>query len=259
MVVLKTNAERFLIGEGSLNKIQGKWKEAVDEIVKSYPRHLGNKVISIYIGGSVGSGTQVENSSDIDAYAIVDMPDDEIKKGQEGWVEKEKKRIDKQFPFQRGIDMALTSINNISEMRRFQFKLLAALVYGKDLSTDVSDFKLDKDTIKKIRISAEKDIKTAKWELNHTEDLEEIIRFSKWVAKRLIRTTGMLVLWKKDFYTMEIDRLFPLIITEYPDQRKNLTLLLKTAQNGIDKKEEIFRLLENYGDWLISEDKRVFG
>src|SRR5437868_1345473 len=133
MVVLLTNSEGFLIGEGSPDKIQGKWKEAVDEIVKGYTDHLGEKVISVYIGGSVGSGSQIENSSDIDAYAIVDMSDEDIKKATTGWLKEEKARIDAKFTFQRGIDMALSSINNISEMRKFQFKLLAALVYGKDL------------------------------------------------------------------------------------------------------------------------------
>lgn len=210
---------RFLIKEASPEKITGKWKEIVDEIIKTCKEHLDDRFVSMYIGGSVAHGKAVENKSDVDSYVLVNLNRDQIEENQRVWVDIERKRLDNLFPFQRGVEIHLIPINNISEGKKFQMKVLSVWVYGKNYSNELPEYKLDKETLKHIRVNMEKDIQIARKELQETEDVKEIRRIGPWIAKRLIRSAGMMWMWKGDFFTMDINVLADNFVSSYPDKK----------------------------------------
>jgi hypothetical protein len=152
MYSIGIDQNRVLIREASPEKITGRWREVVDEIIETCKEYLDSHLISLYIGGSVAHGSATENKSDVDSYAIVNLTRDEITDAYNNWVGSEKKRIDILFPFQRGVEIHLIPISQIGESKKFQMKVFSTLVYGKDFDMELPEYKLDKETIGQRRL-----------------------------------------------------------------------------------------------------------
>ncbi|MES2408910.1 MAG: nucleotidyltransferase domain-containing protein [Patescibacteria group bacterium] len=259
MPTIHIDENRILIKEASPEKITGKWKEAVDEIIKTCNEHLGSKLISIYIGGSVSHGDAIEDKSDVDSYVVVNLTEQECKGLDDVWVLNEEKRIDTLFPFQRGVEIHLIPADHISEGKKFQMKVFSARVYGKDFGLELHDYKLDRETMGRIRVDAKKDIETAKEDLAGTDDAKEIMKVGKWISKRIIRSSGMLCMWKENSYTMEIPKLVQMVSQYYPEKKEELDELFEYTKNPTSNKVQMQHLLRSFGAWLIEEDKNIFG
>lgn len=259
MAILHVDKNRLIQKEASPDKITGEWREVVDEIVETCKSRLGSRLISLYIGGSVSTGNAVRDKSDVDSYAVVDMGKEEIEEAEGSWVKEERKRIHSQFPFLRGVEIHFSPVSSMSEGRKFQLKVLAALVYGKDFSAELPEYRLNKETLGRVRVNVAKDINKARKELADASDPKTILRISKWIPKRLIRSAGMLVLWKGDVFSMEIPFLTDLISSQYPEQKQAFEAVIRLANEGSEVKEDTLAVLDDFGEWLIGEDKRVFG
>ncbi len=259
MAVLYAGEDKTLKRVASPEKIVGKWKEVVDTIVETSKLHLDLHLIAIYIGGSVGTGMAKENKSDVDSYVVVDLSKDEIEQLYDAWVDEERRRIHRLFPFLRGVEIHFSPLNEMTEGRKFQLKVLSAHVYGKDISARLPEYKLDKETIGRIRVNVAKDLKKARRELSETTEKTKIQRIGSWIAKRLIRSSGMLVLWKGNVFTMDIEPLVELLISHYPEQAQSVQTLLDYTNEAPTEKKEILCMLDVYGQWLVQEDREVFG
>jgi hypothetical protein len=146
----------------------------------------------------------------------------------------------------------------MSEGRKFQMKVLSALVYGKDFDTELPKYKLDRETLGRIRVNVGKDIEMATKEIQETDDSREIIRICAWISKRLIRSAGMTCMWKGDIFTMDVAVLMDVATANYPDKKVEISRLLEYTENPISSKIEIVDILNTFGMWLVEEDRKVF-
>lgn len=256
MATLTVDENGYLVSQASAEKITGKWREAADAVLASCKEHLGDRLIALYIGGSVATGSAVEGKSDIDCYGVVDLNEAQTKEMEER-LKNDRKRIHAAFPFLRGVEIHLSPVGTISEGRKFQLKLLAAHLYGTDIAEDLPSYKLDKETLGRIRVSVAKDLEKARTEFA-SADNAKIEKAAIWIAKRLLRSAGMLVLWKGTTFTMDPKMLATLFTISYPEQRESVEKLLALADRGLENKRDTLALLDSFGTWLIEEDARVF-
>ena len=70
--------EGYLINPASEDKLQEQWKPAIDDLVEAYKENHGEHLESIYVRGSVAKGKAIDYVSDIDVFAYVNLPKDEI-------------------------------------------------------------------------------------------------------------------------------------------------------------------------------------
>jgi len=259
MAIIPIDENRYLIKSAGPEKVTGKWKEAVDEIVNVCKKHLGNNLVSVYVGGSVALGEGKEDKSDIDTYAIVSVSEPDIKEAEKTWVKDEVAMLNKLFPFQRGIEILLKPVDNILLRKKFQMKVIAAHVYGKDFDSEIEPFKLDRETLKLIRYLPGREIDSARRKLEMFDTPEKIKETAVWIAKRLVRGGGTLVMWKGDFYTMDISTLAEIFIKDYPEKAEEMKKALDWTKNAPENKQEILNFLDTFGNWLVEEDARVFG
>ncbi len=231
----------------------------VEEIIDVYKKNLGQRLLSIYVGGSVALGAAVIGKSDVDTYAIVDVPKEKLEDEYEKWVDSERKRLDRRYPFQRGVEIHLISKDAISEGKKFQIKYTSACVYGIDLSKDYPEYPITRETFALIRVSIYKDIQYALDDLSKTDDPVEISRIGTWISKRLIRSFGVMVLWKENVYTMDIEPIVKILIRYYPNKKKEIETLLHYSKSAPSDKDIIKNMLNSTGKWLIEEDAEIFG
>ncbi|MEZ4103650.1 MAG: hypothetical protein R3B55_03850 [Candidatus Paceibacterota bacterium] len=64
----------------------------MDDVVEVYKKHFGDKLINVYVRGSVVKGQAVEGVSDLNSFAYVDLKDDEI---ESGWQAESRKELKK--------------------------------------------------------------------------------------------------------------------------------------------------------------------
>lgn len=258
MAIIKTDKNRILLQEASPDKIIGKWKDAVDEVIETYKNHLGDKLISVYVGGSVGVGTAIEGKSDLDTYAVTYLNKEETEEAYDDWINTERKRIDEKFPFQRGVELHLWDVDDMSDKRKFKLRLVSAYVYGKDFYNELPDFILDIDTIRKIRLDIVKQFNMAKIDFDKHDDSKTIKEICAWVAKRIIRQCGMLVIWKEDFFTVDLEPVIKIFIKYYPEKEIEIKRAFDYVNEPTDDKKEILDFIDSFGEWIIEEDEKIF-
>ena len=258
MATLGIDENRFLIKKASTENITGKWEQVVNEMVKTCREHLGDHLISVYVGGSVAHGEAVDVKSDIDLYAITDLNDEKIKEAQNSWVNGEMDRLNKLYPFQRGAEINLFFIDKLPEGKKLQMKVFSTRVWGKDFDPELPPIRLDKETCGRVRLSMKRDIDIAREKLETASDVKEIKKIGFEIAKRLIRSAGMMCIWRVDFYTMETDKLVDMFVSFYPEKEREMRNLYEFEKNPPSNKEEILAMFDSFGEWLMGEDKRVF-
>ena len=258
MATLNIDQNRFLIKKASIENINGKWKVVVDEMIEVCKKHLGDHLIAVYVGGSVAHGEAVEIKSDVDLYALTDLDDEQMEKSRNSWVNTEMDRLNKLYPFQRGAEINLFSVHKLPEGKKLQMKVFATWVWGKDFDQELPPIRLDKETCARVRLSMKRDIDIAREKLNTVYTTKEINKIGFEIAKRLIRSAGMMCMWRVDFYTMETDKLVDMFISFYPDKEKEMRGLYEFEKNPPSDKEEILAMFDSFGEWLMEEDRRVF-
>ena len=88
---------------------------------------------------------------------------------------------------------------------------------------------------------------------------KKVKEVSRWISKRLIRSAGMICMWKGDFFTMEVPLLAEMVATHYQDKKEEVKKLLEYANTPTTDKQAVLKILDSFGNWLIREDDRVFG
>ena len=68
------DSDGYIMNPASIEKIQSKWYPAIDDVIEVYKKVCGDKLINIYVRGSVAKGQAVEGISDLDTYAFIEGP-----------------------------------------------------------------------------------------------------------------------------------------------------------------------------------------
>ena len=258
MKILHLDKDRFMIKEANPDKITGKWREVTDAIIEVYKKTFGENLISVNIGGSIACGEAVENKSDVDSYAIINLDQEELKKIDETVLKAERRSLNDAYPFQKKIEMHLYSVNGLGVRKQFQLRLLATCVFGKNYDNEFPNYPLTRETFKVVRVSIPGDIEKTYEKLKNAVSKEEIESVGRWIAKRLIRDAGTLVLWKGNFYTMNIPLMAEIFTNAYPEKKVEIDTLIHWIDVPPQQKDTITNFLEDFGKWLVEEDKKVF-
>lgn len=259
MKILGIDNNRYIIKDASQSKITGKWKMVTDAIVEVYKKTFDENLISVYVGGSVAVGESVENKSDVDTYAIIDLPQGDLDEIDKKVLNTERDRLNIYFPFQSKIEMHLYPKDSLGVRKSFQLGLLATKIYGEDIVDESKKYVLGKELFQRVRVSVSGDIKKAYEKLDKSATTESTKSVGTWIAKRLIRSAGTLSMWKGDFYTMNIQLMVNMFTDEYPDKKTEIDTLANWVNNPTESKEEVIQFLKIFGEWLIEEDERIFG
>jgi len=76
--ILSVDEAGYIKSESAIEKIPLNWRLIIDDIIGAYTKNIPDQIHSIYVKGSVGRGTPIDNVSDIDCVTIVTGSVDEL-------------------------------------------------------------------------------------------------------------------------------------------------------------------------------------
>lgn len=254
---LQTDADGFIVNTTSPEKIQSAWLPAVEMVRDAYKQHFGEHLHSVYIRGSVAKGEAIDNISDIDSFAVVTLPHDDI---DTSWSKDLEEEITKKLPFVVGVEIGAIPLEELIDHRGDQvmIKTQSICIYGKNLADELPPLKPGMDTAQHIR-GIEREIdKTKEWlQEEHTD--EEVKRRCTWIMKRIVRSGFELVMERSHTYTRDLYPCYVGFSEYYPEKKEEMYKALKLAIDPISDKKNILVVLDNLGPWLVDEIERVLG
>lgn len=257
--VLNTDKEGFLVSESTPEKIEGKWQDAVANLLATCLKHFGERVHSLYIRGSVSRGGAIENVSDVDALVVYfgDSADLDT-----SWVKEYAKTFRVHFPFTTGIDFNFRSFDELMiqgkhPVAKFLIKTTGACVYGEDLAKQLPRYRPGKESI----VNAwgyKRDFERAQKRLHILEDDGRVRDECRWMMKRFLRVGFELVMEEEQVYTRDLLPCYEYFSKHYPDRAKQMHRALELAIKPSAHKEEILGLANDLGTWLANEASKKF-
>lgn len=258
---LKTDSGGYFLNDLS-GVIKKPWKEAVEVLVEECKVFLKGKLHSIYIRGSVATGKAVEYVSDIDCIVVVK---DDPKNLDLNFLSQTKKKILDNYRFITKVETMFVDSDRLLDRKQsfntgFLIKTQSLCVYGNNLQSKLSMYKPDKELALNLHGRwIEKNIEWAKERIKGSQSESETKKWCAWVAKRIVRAGFALTIDKEKKYTRDIYLCYRDFFKYYPQQKKEMLRVLELAMQPITNKEEILALLDSFGVWLRSENRKVFG
>ncbi|MFO8039966.1 MAG: hypothetical protein R6U67_11015 [Sodalinema sp.] len=100
--ILPVDAQGYLVRWVSLEKIVEPWRSLVDDVAAAYVMAWPNRVMGVYIRGSVAAGQAIFKISDVDSLAVVSG---DCRACDRRWFKKLNQQMSRYYPFCRGIVM----------------------------------------------------------------------------------------------------------------------------------------------------------
>lgn len=253
--ILDVDENGFVVKQAAVEKIQTRWRPAVDVIVAAYRHHFGRDLYSVYIRGSVALGRAIDNISDIDSIALVNMSREKIDLS---WRQAFEAEFAKSFLFINGVEIIVQPLGNIGKGSRIMIKTQAVCVYGEDISDTLPSLKPGEGMAQHI-FGLERDIKNMKDFLRQDDkDSAEIQRKCTWIMKRILRSGCELVMERSQSYTRDLYPCYELFARYYPQKDAEMYRVLEMAVNPTSNRREIINILDDFGGWITGEIGRVF-
>lgn len=247
--VLHTDEDGYIIKTASADKIQPKWRPAVDMIVEACKTNLGDVLHSVYVRGSVAKGEAIEGVSDVDMVVIVNVPLDSV---DTKWAGNLTTGIENKYSFVSDVDFMFGSVSALGRGHKLILRTQAACLYGTDLSDELPPLKPGPDTIMHA-----KSLGTSMHEVTDflaVERSEEAIRKKcTWIMKRIVRTGCELVMERSGKYARDLYPCYELFSQYYPEKQTEMYRALELAVNPSSDTEEIRKVLETLGEWMNTE------
>jgi hypothetical protein len=240
----------YLVNPTSQDKIQTRWQPVIEAVLETYQKVFGEKLQNVYIRGSVAKGEAVDNVSDIDTFAYVDMEKDEINYD---WVNKAEKIILEKYPFVEGIEFIVSPISSSQENHIMLNQSLC--VYGEPI--DVPRLKVDKN----LAIHAPSfNKRLERFEKFYTQEKtpEQIKSHCVWQMKGFLRVGAEITLERSKKYTRDLYKCYEVFSEYYPEKELDMRAVLHLALNPVNDKDKIKEVIDGFGVWLLGENKKYF-
>jgi uncharacterized protein len=251
---MQVDEDAFLVSHLGLEKLQEAWVEAIDPFVKLIHTIYPVNTHSIYVRGSVASGSAIENVSDIDFSIVTYNP---VTQEEKGFIWERVNILNKQFPFITKFDVGFYSREEIfTSNERALLKLTARCVYGDDVIMYIEKLRPGKD----VAITApglEKDIEHTLKKINEKKYTDDtMIEICRWIMKRFVRVSFEIVSEREKAFTRDLYTCWKSFSRYYPEKSEQVLSAVLLAIDPVNDSEVIKESICTLGEWLIWEAKK---
>lgn len=238
----------YLKNPASLDKVQEKWKPVLDDVVEVYKKHFGDKLINVYVRGSVPKGQAVEGVSDLDSFAYVDLNDKEI---ENGWQSESRKKLKEKYPFVEDFEIHAESLPENPGFILSQ----SLCLYGEEI--EVKKRRPGNDMI--LHIANDERYENAeKWFREVDPSSEEKIKNKcVWLMKNILRSGFEITMERSKRYTRDLYLCYKDFSEYYPEKEALMREALDLALNPVSDIEKILEVKNKIAPFLLEEAKKV--
>lgn len=258
------DAEGCLINQTSMSHVVAPWAAVVDDITGAFVSELGDRLIGVYLRGSVPAGWAVPGLSDIDAFALIEPAGDELIRWQEvPWAGRFNQRMSARYDFVTSVDLAVATFDAHFGERNPRLQMVlktqSLCVHGRDVIPAIDKkYRPGPEMMLNIRwLRSEIDELYAVAAAN--PDAELMRRKCRELMKVMVRSGFELVMEAEQRYTNCLYWCYRSFASHYPDRaalmERALFLYLNPA--GDAAAESVLPLARELGDWMVSEAARV--
>jgi hypothetical protein len=250
----ETDANGYIINPTSFTKIQGKWRGPLDEVRGEYLSHFGTALHSLYLRGSVAKGEALEELSDIDTFAVVDLDEEEI---DVSWWRELNQSIRENYSFVEGVEVVAIPLKKIDEFPgdKIMIKTQSICLYGIDLSETIPPYKPGPDTVQHAQGIGREIANTIIW-LQEDKSEEKVMNKCSWIMKRIVRSGCELVMGRSGKYTRDLYPCYEVFSDFYPEKKDEMYEALNLSISPTSDKQTILRVLTALGNWITEEVDR---
>lgn len=245
----ETDAEGFVINPASAEKIQGKWKPVLDDIVDWHKEAFGDSLVNIYVRGSVAKGEAMEGVSDVDTFAYVDLSPEKIDEKAEG-IKNARIEIDKKYSFVDGVEIIIMPIEKSKNRSETVLLNQSLCIHGKPVVAPRlkpgKDMALHAPNIDKRIVSIDKFVKE-----EHSD--KKVRSKCVWAMKGLLRSGCEIVMERSGKYTRDLYPCYEVFSEYYPEREPEMREVLHLALNPTSDKDKLKEMMHSLGGWLQKE------
>lgn len=249
----------FVIPLATVNLVQSKWKNLIDDVVRFYIAQFGNQLHSVYIRGSVAKGDAVDGISDLDSFAILNNDAEDLNLTAS---EHFQKSMNSKYPFCSHIE--ITFINKKFINRDFPprkrsiwaelIKTQSICVYGENLAIEIESFILE-DMIGHSYFIEKELEKLPKIFDEEKDKSKDIIDTCIWITRRILRSGFDLVMVREQRFTRDLYLCYESFSKYYPEKKMAMYAILNLSLNPTDNIHQINEKIKNIAPWLLDEIK----
>ena len=250
----------FVKNPASLEKIQSKWLPAIKDVTEVYKNVLGDKLINIYIRGSVAKGQAVDGISDLDTYCFIENPDTEnidehkaVLNSYRDEIDTYKETIELKYNFISDIEFQVHPKKRIDKEPIMLSQ--SVCVYGEPF--EIPKLKPGKD-LASHSPGFERFLTGLDGFFNSETSTERNKVKCSWVMKRFLRTGFEICMERSNRYTRDLYKCYETFIEYYPEKEPQMREILELALNPTSDKQKIKQIVDNFGPWLGEEVKTSF-
>lgn len=256
---LDVDGDGFIVKAASLSAITPAWRILIDDAVQAFVERFREALHSVYIRGSVATGTAVRGVSDLDLLAIVLTPGFEPRSEQR-WTGRLKNRLVWTFPYVSNADLSIFSLETVMATKPFQIVIQtqAVCVHGRDLSAELPRFRVGREMSYRVDL-IQREIEASMERIEHTEESAQRIAFCVWIMKRIVRTAFELVMEREHRYTRDLYLCYEAFSKYYPAREAEMYGILDLAIHPTSDRLVVLETLRECLAWLPAEISAVFG
>ncbi|KAB1140001.1 nucleotidyltransferase domain-containing protein [Streptomyces luteolifulvus] len=246
------DSDGYLINLADAEKVGPQWHPLIESLVDEC-RSRYQDLASVYIRGSVATGTAVWGRSDLDLIAVTyqEHAFDRV------WIQEAADRTLSRHSTVVDIDLAITSATTILTDRKsgFFIKTQSALVYGEDFAPRIAPYRIDADAFSHL-FNLELDLKTVRCAVDGTSETFARTLILR-LVKRVLRAALELVAERQQAYTRDPGMCCDLFGKFYPEKVAAMRSILDLMSELTDP-DDALESIESLIRWIATERSRLY-
>jgi len=243
--------EGYIVNPTSLEKIQEKWLAPLKETKEEYIARFGPALHSLYIRGSVPKGKAIDDISDLDTFAVVNLKEEEI---DISWWRELNEKIKQKYPFVEGVEIVAIPLDEFEKSRgdKIMVKTQSLCLHGINLADTIPSYRVGFETTQHIQSIGKKVGDTLTW-LQEDKSEEKIVKKCGWIMKQLLRSASELVMERSGKYTRDLYPCYEIFSEFYPGKKDEMYKVLELAIYPTKDKYLISEVVSGIGKWVAGE------
>ncbi|CAM5349133.1 MULTISPECIES: nucleotidyltransferase domain-containing protein [Streptomyces] len=251
-MIIPLDSDGHLVNLADIGKVGPEWRPLMMSLVEEY-RSRYPDLASVYVRGSVATGTAVLGRSDLDLVGVT-RREHRIDRA---WVREASERTLDRHAAVVDIDLAITSVAAVLGDRKsgFYIKTQSALVHGEDLGPRIAPYRIGPEAFSHL-FNLELDLKVVRDAVHDASDSFAQTLIMR-LVKRVLRAGLELVAERQQVYTRDPDMCCDFFGALYPEQEPAMRGVLDLMSDFSDTADAL-RRIDSCVEWMAAERSRVY-